>query len=266
MGRKFWNLPFYFFTVLLFAQRKTLYLKEPMDNLKTSVHEIYLSLSGEGISTGIPTVFVRMAGCSLRCGMAIGKKLWCDTPYALSPSAGEEMDLKRVLNRIQELSPVYTQVLLTGGEPLEGRNRDFSLALGNEIFRTRKFSNSYPRARIETNGAESIEGLDQFVFTLDYKLPGSGMENRMNLENLEIYNKRKNELDEIKFVIRDRNDFERCLEVIKVHELSGNLLASPVQGELSPEILSEWLKSSLGSRLRLSLQTHKYIWGDKRGI
>lgn len=105
-----------------------------MDNLKTSVHEIYLSLSGEGISTGIPTVFVRMAGCSLRCGMAIGKKLWCDTPYALSPSAGEEMDLKRVLNRIQELSPIYTQVLLTGGEPLEGRNRDFSLALGNEIF------------------------------------------------------------------------------------------------------------------------------------
>ncbi len=259
-------MSFYFFTILLFARRKTLYLKEPMDNLKTSVHEIYLSLSGEGITTGIPTVFVRMAGCSLRCGMVTGKKLWCDTPYALSPSAGEEMDLKRVLNRIQELSPICTQVLLTGGEPLEGRNRDFSLALGDEIFRTRKSSNSYPRPRVETNGAESIEGLDQFVFTLDYKLPGSGMESRMNLRNLEIYNKRKNELDEIKFVIRDRNDFERCLEVIEAHRLSGNLLASPVQGELSPEILSEWLKSSLSSGLRLSLQTHKYIWGDKRGV
>ncbi|WP_061248028.1 7-carboxy-7-deazaguanine synthase QueE [Leptospira alstonii] len=237
-----------------------------MDNLKTSVHEIYLSLSGEGISTGVPTVFVRMAGCSLRCGMATGRKLWCDTPYALSPNAGEEWNLNRVLDKIQNLSPVNTQVLLTGGEPLEGRNRDFSVALGKEIFRTRKSSGLYPRPRVETNGAESIEGLDQFVFTLDYKLPGSGMEDRMSLRNLEIYNKRKNDLDEIKFVIRDRNDFERCLEVIENHRLSGNLLASPVQGELSPEVLAEWMKSSLGSGLRLSLQTHKYIWGDKRGV
>ncbi|EMY77009.1 4Fe-4S single cluster domain protein [Leptospira weilii serovar Ranarum str. ICFT] len=237
-----------------------------MDNLKTSVHEIYLSLSGEGISTGIPTVFVRMAGCSLRCGMATGRKLWCDTPYALSPNAGEEWNLNRVLDKIQNLSPAPTQVLLTGGEPLEGRNRDFSVALGNEIFRTRNPSGLYPRPRVETNGAESIEGLDQFVFTLDYKLPGSGMEDRMSLRNLEIYNKRKNDLDEIKFVIRDRNDFERCLEVIENHKLSGNLLVSPVQGELPPEVLAEWIKSSLGSGLRLSLQTHKYIWGDQRGV
>ncbi|WP_244247599.1 7-carboxy-7-deazaguanine synthase QueE [Leptospira yasudae] len=243
-----------------------MYSKEPMDNLKTSVHEIYLSLSGEGISTGIPTVFVRMAGCSLRCGMTIGRRLWCDTPYALSPSAGEEMSLNQVLDRIQELSPVQTQILLTGGEPLEGKNKDFSVALGEEIFRIRNTNGSYPRPRVETNGAESIEGLDHFVFTLDYKLPGSGMEDRMNLKNLEIYKERKNELDEIKFVIRDRIDFERCLEVIENRKLSGNLLASPVQGELSAELLAEWMKSSLGSGLRLSLQTHKYIWGDKRGV
>ncbi|PJZ57086.1 4Fe-4S cluster-binding domain-containing protein [Leptospira barantonii] len=237
-----------------------------MDNLKTSVHEIYLSLSGEGISTGIPTVFVRMAGCSLRCGMAVGRKLWCDTPYALSPNAGEESNLNQVLDKIQELSPVNTQILLTGGEPLEGKNRDFSIALGNEIFRTRNSSGLYPRPRVETNGAESIEGLDRFVFTLDYKLPGSGMEDRMDLKNLEIYKQRNDVLDEIKFVIRDRNDFERCIEVIENHKLSGNLLASPVQGELSPEVLAEWMKSFLGSGLRLSLQTHKYIWGDQRGV
>lgn len=237
-----------------------------MNNLKTSVHEIYLSLSGEGISTGLPTVFVRMAGCSLRCGMTVGRKLWCDTPYALSPNAGEELDLEQVLKQIQELSPVDTQILLTGGEPLEGRNRDFSVALGNEIFRTRKQSGSYPRPRVETNGAESIEGLDSFVFTLDYKLPGSGMEERMLLKNLEIYKDRKNNLDEIKFVIRDRMDFDRCVEVIQEFGLSGNLLASPVQGDLSPVLLSEWIKSSLGSGLRLSLQTHKYIWGDQRGV
>ncbi|MBM9577581.1 4Fe-4S cluster-binding domain-containing protein [Leptospira sp. 201903070] len=237
-----------------------------MNNLKTSVHEIYLSLSGEGISTGLPTVFVRMAGCSLRCGMSAGRKLWCDTPYALSPNAGEESDLERVLKQIRDLSPVNTQILLTGGEPLEGRNRNFSVALGNEIFRTRNHSGSYPKPRVETNGAESIEGLDLFVFTLDYKLPGSGMEDRMLLKNLEIYKDRKNSLDEIKFVIRDRMDFDRCVEVIREFRLFGNLLASPVQGELSPELLSEWIKSSLSSGLRLSLQTHKYIWGDQRGV
>lgn len=162
-----------------------------MDNLKTSVHEIYLSLSGEGISTGIPTIFVRMAGCSLRCGMTVGRKLWCDTPYALSPKAGEEMSVNQVLDKIQELSAVNIQILLTGGEPLEGRNREFSITLGNEIFRIRNSSGFYPRPRVETNGAESIEGMDQFVFTLDYKLPGSGMEDRMNLKNLEIYKERK---------------------------------------------------------------------------
>lgn len=237
-----------------------------MDNLKTSVHEIYLSLSGEGISTGLPTVFVRMAGCSLRCGMAVGRRLWCDTPYALSPNAGEELSLEDVLKQIDQLSPVDTQILLTGGEPLEGRNRNFSVSLGNEIYRKRKSSGAYPRPRVETNGAESIEGLDCFVFTLDYKLPGSGMEDRMILKNLEVYQNRKNDLDEIKFVIRDRIDFERCLEVIQTHRLTGNLLASPVQGELSPELLSEWIKSSLESGLRLSLQTHKYIWGDQRGV
>ncbi|EKO52132.1 MULTISPECIES: 7-carboxy-7-deazaguanine synthase QueE [Leptospira] len=237
-----------------------------MDNLKTSVHEIYLSLSGEGISTGVPTIFVRMAGCSLRCGMVVGRKLWCDTPYALSSNAGEEMSVNQVLEKIQELSAVNIQILLTGGEPLEGRNREFSITLGNEIFRTRNSSGFYPRPRVETNGAESIEGMNQFVFTMDYKLPGSGMENRMCLKNLEIYKERKNPLDEIKFVIRDRKDFERCLEIIEKHALDGNLLASPVQGELSPEILSEWIKSSLGSGLRLSLQTHKYIWGDQRGV
>ncbi|TGK32779.1 4Fe-4S cluster-binding domain-containing protein [Leptospira gomenensis] len=237
-----------------------------MDNLKTSVHEIYLSLSGEGISTGIPTVFVRMAGCSLRCGMVSGRKLWCDTPYALSPNAGESMNVQQTLRRIRELSPNDTQILLTGGEPLEGKNRDFSIALGNEIFETRKASGFFPRARVETNGAESIEGLDRFVFTLDYKLPGSGMEDRMNVKNLEIYRERKNDLDEIKFVIRDRADFDRCLEVIETFQLKGNLLASPVQGELSPRLLAEWIKSSLVYGLRLSLQTHKYIWGDQRGV
>lgn len=67
-------------------------------------------------------------------------------------------------------------------------------------------------------------------------------------------------------MIRDKKDFEKCLEIIEKHALVGNLLASPVQGELPPEILSEWMKSSLGSGLRLSLQTHKYIWGDQRGV
>ncbi len=234
--------------------------------MKTVVHEIYLSVSGEGISTGLPTVFVRFAGCSLRCGMDGSRKLWCDTPYALSPKAGTEMSLDEVFAKVESFSNSSTQVLLTGGEPLENYNREFSQALAKKLQENRKTSGNYTKVRVETNGAESIRDLQYMVFTLDYKLPGSGMENRMVAENFEIIRDRKEPLDEIKFVIRDRIDFDKTLDVIRRFSLSGNLLVSPVFGELAPEILVDWIKEEGRTDLRLSLQTHKYVWGEKRGV
>ncbi|EQA35655.1 4Fe-4S single cluster domain protein [Leptospira inadai serovar Lyme str. 10] len=234
--------------------------------MKSVIHEIYLSVSGEGISTGLPTIFVRFAGCSLRCGMTGSKKLWCDTPYALSPNAGREMSIDEVVFEIRSLSHTSTQVLLTGGEPLENGKKDFSKILANRLREERNSSGNFPRVRVETNGAESIQDLADMVFTLDYKLPGSGMEDKMRVENFEFLRDRNDSLDEIKFVVRDREDFERAIDVVDRFQLKGNLLVSPVFNELSPELLVEWIKESGKRDLRLSLQTHKYIWGDKRGV
>ncbi|TGK02929.1 4Fe-4S cluster-binding domain-containing protein [Leptospira langatensis] len=234
--------------------------------MKTVVHEIYLSVSGEGISTGLPTIFVRFAGCSLRCGMDGTRRLWCDTPYALSPNAGKEMDLDEALAEIRLISKTPTQILLTGGEPLEDLNRVFSISLAKELRRDRESLGTYTRVRVETNGAQPIRDLEDMVFTLDYKLPGSGMEDRMIADNVKYIRDRKDALDEIKFVIRDRVDFDRTLQVIDTYSLQGNLLASPVFGELHPETLVDWIKEGGRTDLRLSLQTHKYIWGDKRGV
>ncbi|MCE9501067.1 MAG: 7-carboxy-7-deazaguanine synthase QueE [Leptospira sp.] len=233
--------------------------------LTSKIHEIYYSISGEGISQGIPTVFVRFAGCSLRCGMVAGKKLWCDTPYALSPNAGEDMTTGEVLEKIQSLISGETQVLFTGGEPLEAEKKNFCHQLAGKLFESREKKN-FRFARVETNGAELLDGLRYMVFSMDYKLPGSGMEERMKPENFSILKNRNNALDEIKFVVRSRSDFLRALEVIREFELNSNLIFSPVYEDCSLDELSVWLKEANVPGARLSSQMHKLIWGDRRGV
>ncbi len=232
------------------------------------IHEIYDSLSGEGTSTGIPTVFVRFAGCSLRCGLLENKKLWCDTPYALGPKQGEALSFDQILSKILELDKTEDrQILFTGGEPLEGKNRDFVLFLSNSIYKKRKTNDKpFPLSRVETNGKESIEGLEHCVFSLDYKLPGSGMEEHMNLENLQILRKRHNYLDELKFVVRDGIDFQRSISLLSEFSPGTNVLYTPVFGELDPIELAEWIKKENPPKARLSLQIHKVIWGEKKGV
>ncbi|NCN11327.1 MAG: 4Fe-4S cluster-binding domain-containing protein [Leptospira sp.] len=231
------------------------------------IHEIYYSLSGEGITTGVPTIFVRIAGCSLRCGITLdGRKLWCDTGYALSHKAGTEIKFDHIIKQIESLQPDHgAQVLITGGEPLEGENRQLTVLLCNEFSKICKNQN-YPFPRIETNGAESIEGLDNMVFTLDYKLPGSGMEERMDIQNLSILRNRNNPLDELKFVIRDKIDFDRSVHIVHEYQPNTNILYSPVHGEVEFSELAEWIKINPVPQARLSLQMHKILWGDKRSV
>lgn len=234
--------------------------------MKATVNEIFYSISGEGISVGIPTVFIRFAGCSLRCGLYQGKKLWCDTVYALSPKAGQEMSAAEILEKIHTFTNVPTQVLLTGGEPLEGDKRRFCQELSKEIASIRN-GQSYEHPRVETNGKESLSGLDCMVFSMDYKLPGSGMEKEMELENIQIIKERKNPLDEIKFVVRDRLDFDRLLEIVYQYDLfDTNLTVSAVYKECSLEELASWILGASIPNLRLSIQLHKLIWGEKRGV
>lgn len=232
------------------------------------VHEIYSSISGEGISQGIPTVFVRFAGCSLRCGKTKDKKLWCDTPYALGPNQGEEVSISEILRKIDNLDPNHRfQILCTGGEPLEGENGKKTYELADQVFASRSSLNSpYPKIRVETNGKEKLSLEAPVVYTMDYKLPGSGMESEMNLGNLFILEKRHNSLDEIKFVVRDRIDFQRSLEVISENKINLNLLYSPVHEELDAKELIEWLKKDTPPNARLSLQIHKFLWGNQKGV
>lgn len=234
--------------------------------MQVRVSEIFYSLSGEGMSVGIPTVFVRLAGCSLRCGRSGDLPLWCDTGYALSFEKGEIMDFQGIVQRIEAFSE-NSQVLLTGGEPLEGEEkRKFCLAISG-YFWEKRHNRNFPLTRVETNGKEDIQGLPHCVFTLDYKLPGSGMEELMLTSNFHYIRDRKNPLDEVKFVVRSRQDFERALEVIKEYKFEEtHILFSPVKEDLGPEILAEWVKEIKLSNTRLSLQLHKILWGNQRGV
>lgn len=230
------------------------------------LHEIYTSISGEGITTGVPTIFIRMAGCSLRCGATKdGQRLWCDTPYALSPKAGDPVLISEIISKIQDKIIGSPQILITGGEPLEGENQNLTKAVASEYKNLCRNPN-HPFPRIETNGAESIRDLENMVFTLDYKLPGSGMEDRMILDNWKVIKERSNPLDEIKFVVRDKYDFNRSLEVWKEYQPNSWILYSPVEGELDPSELVEWILPLENPKARLSLQIHKTIWGNKRGV
>ncbi|MCW7461005.1 7-carboxy-7-deazaguanine synthase QueE [Leptospira limi] len=232
------------------------------------IHEIYSSISGEGISQGIPTVFVRFAGCSLRCGKTESRALWCDTPYALGPNQGESKPFVSIIEEIEQFDKEHGfQILLTGGEPLEGQNRDLSISIAEHIYTYRKQNGKpYPASRVETNGSEKITLDPFFIFTMDYKLPGSGMENRMDSENFRILEKRHNSLDEIKFVVRDRIDFERSIEVIREQKIQTNILYSPVHGEVDAKELVEWIKIDNPPKCRLSLQIHKVLWGNQKGV
>lgn len=235
-----------------------------------SVHisEIFYSLSGEGISAGVPTIFVRLSGCSLRCGVTQdGRKLWCDTPYALGPNTGEIMSVSESIRKVESFGVKGTQILLSGGEPLEGADKRDFCALFSEWVWKKRHNSLFSSPRVETNGREPISGLENMVFTLDYKLPGSGMEEEMLPENFLFLRDRKNSLDEIKFVVRDRKDFERSLEVIDSYQLNKmNLLFSPVEKECSAADLAEWIKTAGIPNSRLSLQLHKILWGNKRGV
>lgn len=215
------------------------------------VTEIFHSIQGESTWAGAPCTFVRLTGCPLRC-------VWCDTDYSFH--GGERMDLDRILERVREVGcPV---VEITGGEPLVHRNA-FELA-------DRLLAEGYT-VLVETSGSEDVSALDPRVHVImDLKCPGSGESARNRWENLEHLDER----DEVKFVVKDRADYEWARDVIAERGLDrrvreGSLRAiqlSPVWGELEMEALAGWI---LEDRLPVRFQTqlHKHIWGaERRGV
>lgn len=211
------------------------------------VNEIFYSIDGEGLRAGELAVFIRLAGCDLRCS-------YCDTGYAMDENAGTEMDVSEIVDEVSGYG--CRNVTLTGGEPLihEG-------ALGLVEALTR---NGF-QVNIETNGASPIR---QFLFpetiiTMDYKCPSSGCEESMLLENLGLLRPQ----DALKFVAGTGEDLERALEIMKKYEPKATAYLSPVFGSLEPAAIVDFMKEHRMERCRLQLQLHKYIWDpEARGV
>jgi 7-carboxy-7-deazaguanine synthase len=213
------------------------------DALTLRITEIFFSIQGESRSVGLPTVFVRLTGCPLRCE-------YCDTTYAFT--GGETMTIADILARVRAFPARH--VTVTGGEPLAQKNCLCLLSLlcdaGYEV-------------SLETGGALDIAAVDpRVVKVVDLKTPGSGECGRNRLGNLDHLGPR----DQIKFVLRDRADYEWARGLIRERELSSccEVLMSPVHGELEPGRLADWILED-GLPVRLQIQLHKLLWGDVRG-
>lgn len=207
------------------------------------VSEIFASLQGESTTVGVPTVFVRLTGCPLRCR-------WCDTTYAFR--GGERLTIDEILARVSNLG--LPEVCVTGGEPLaQAACRDLLTALAD----------AGHRVSLETSGALSIAGLDPRVrCVMDLKAPGSGEADKNLWDNLDHLRPH----DEVKFVLAGRADYDWAKDVLERHGLArrATVLFSPVAGELAPSTLADWI---VADRLpvRFQLQLHKILWGDARG-
>ena len=211
--------------------------------VRLRVTEIFYSLQGEGLTSGLPTVFVRLTGCPLRCG-------YCDTAYAFK--GGYWMEIKAILEQVARCG--VRHVTVTGGEPLaQPACSQLLTALCDAGY----------RVSLETSGALDMAALDpRVVKVMDLKTPGSGEADRNFYANLEQLTRR----DQIKFVICNREDYQWAQGKLQEFDLLARceVLFSAAAGLQEPRELAEWiLEDRLG--VRFQLQLHKVLWGDQPG-
>ena len=209
------------------------------------VHEIYRSLQGESTFVGLPCVFVRLTACHLRC-------VYCDTPHAFHQ--GKTFTMDEVFDQAMALGDALVE--LTGGEPL----------LQEEAYPLmERLADAGKTVLLETSGAVSIARVDPRVhIILDLKTPGSGEVEANVLENIPLLKSK----DEVKFVLKDRRDFDWAVGMVVEHQLTAicPVLFSPCFGDVNPTDLAAWiLETKLP--IRLQIQQHKILWDPAaRGV
>ncbi len=212
------------------------------------VTEIFDSIDGEGKRTGYMAIFVRLAGCNLRCN-------YCDTPYSLTlEDTKETLTEEELLERIQSFP--WKRVTLTGGEPMLHPLHHLVTVLGEEGY----------EVNIETNGAIPLwrERPEGVFYTMDFKCSGSGMKSYMNRDNFRLLT----EKDVLKFVVSDERDMDEMKEIIS--EFPANhpeYFVSPVWGRIEPKELVEYVRKNGLKDVRVQVQLHKIIWDPSmRGV
>ena len=208
------------------------------------IFEIFYSLQGESSRVGLPTIFIRLSGCPMRCH-------YCDTAYAFQ--GGSMMGMDDIMSSIKKYDTRY--VTVTGGEPLAQK----------EVLNLLKtLADSDYEVSLETGGGLSIKEVDPRVkIILDIKTPESGEEKKNHWENLEVINSK----DEIKFVLCSREDYDWAKQILDQYQLTGKceILFSPVYQKLNATDLADWiLKDQL--HVRMQIQLHKLLWGEKPGV
>lgn len=205
------------------------------------VHSIFKSLQGEGLLMGLPTVFVRLSGCPLRCS-------WCDTTDARIPG-GKSMSIDEIVAEVEKTRLSY--VCLTGGEPLM---QEESIALMNKLLEKDFF------IQLETSGAISLEEVpcsENVLISMDIKCPSSGEHERMDFSNIELLS----QFDQLKFIIADEEDYLYAKKIMSDHTINSSIIMTPVGGKdlewLSRRVIRDKLK------VRVMPQLHKLIWGDQ---
>ena len=220
-----------------------------------NIVEKFLSVDGEGPSSGELATFIRFQGCNLRCS-------WCDTTYSWDKeSTLEILNAKEIYNYIKETGA--TNVTLTGGEPLIQENISELLDILNK--------DDNLKIHIETNGAIDIEPFKEkhkghnISYIVDFKLPSSNMTSKMNLNNLNVLGK----CDVYKFVVGSIEDLQMAYELIIKYDLTSKCLvySSPVSGNIDMQEIVEFMKDNKLNKVRLQTQLHKVIWDkNARGV